>query len=108
MEVYKMALDIISTNSTRISRNLFNNEVIAIDLDTYQKIKIKFLTEESSCDMILKYLDKKENIIKSLLDPSRRVSSNYPFSKGMEGWLKREGNIIPSKDGTWISIEDLD
>lgn len=101
-------IDIVSTSSVRVTNNLFSNEVIAIDLDTYKKMKIKFLTEESSCDMILRYLDKKDNIIKSLLEPSRCVNSNHPFSKSMEGWLKREGNIIPNKDGTWISIEDLD
>ena len=88
--------DVIESKSRRINRNIYQNEVIAIDLHTYKRIKIEFET----------YQDKFCIESKSLSCPS--VWGYFPENKNYVCTLKQNINFKMDDNGRLFIITELD
>ncbi len=88
--------DVIEYNSKRIEMHKYENELILIDLNTYKRIKIKFLTRNSGVSISRKY------------DPTHYEFQTPIHELCVNMSIDREQEIIPNKKGEFIEIEYLD
>lgn len=88
--------DVIEYHSKRIEMYKYENELTLIDLNTYKRIKLKFLTQSSGFSISREY----EPTYSGLQTPIHQLCVNMS--------IDREQTIISNKEGKFVEIEYLD
>ena len=87
--------DVIEYNSKRIETSKYENELILIDLNTYKRVKLKFITRSSGFSISREYYPNYE-----LKTPIHELCVNVSIDRKQE--------IIPNKEGNFVEVEYLD
>lgn len=88
--------DVIEYNSKRIEMYKYENELTLIDLNTYKRIKLKFLTQSSGFHISSEH----EPTYYGLQTPIHQLCVNMS--------IDREQEVIPNKEGTFVEVQHLD